>query len=145
MVYSVLPRKGGVNMEKPTIEITLPKSKAKVVLYQYLSHGQFSELQRSLLSNVSVDVSKLTNDENKNKEVINDAMKSIPATVSFDEYELLQRFLIKEILLEDGTVIPGEKSNKFVYDLPIADGQFLQGKLEKIQEESSLSVEDKKK
>src|SRR5882672_3016462 len=116
-------------MERPTLELLLPQSKAKVVLYKYLSNGQFNDIQKSLLSNVKINMSDLSDDDAKNAEVLKKSMNDIPANLAFNQGELLQKFIIKEIYNEDGTIVLTESIVQFVYDLPISDGQLLQAEL----------------
>jgi len=132
-------------MERPTLELLLPQSKAKVVLYKYLSNGQFNDIQKSLLSNVKINMSDLSDDDAKNAEVLKKSMNDIPANLAFNQGELLQKFIIKEIYNEDGTIVLTESIVQFVYDLPISDGQLLQAELTRIEKESNLSAQAKKK
>jgi hypothetical protein len=127
-------------MDRPTVELLLPETKAKVTLYQFVSNGQFKEIQAMFVSGVNVDLSS-AGDEDKN--VLAEGMKSVPASIAFDQQKLLAKFLIKQINLEDGT--PVENMEQFVYDLSIADGQVLDEKINEIQESSNLSMKAKKK
>lgn len=134
-------------MERPTIELVLPESKAKVVLFKYLSNGQFNDIQKALLTNVKINVSELGDDEGKNSEILKESMKDISAETMFSQGDFLQKFLIKEVVFEDGTILTQEGAglSEFVYNLTISDGQLLNGELSRIEKESNLSAQAKKK
>lgn len=142
-MFPTLLLNGGDYMDRPTIDLLLPESKATVTLYQYVSHGQYKELQRQLIKGTKIDLSKLGDDKEKNAEILKDAVKDIDTEIALDQEMLLQKYLIKEVHLEDGAIVPDPIL--FVFNLTIADGNVLQAKLSEIEESSNLSAQGKKK
>lgn len=126
-------------MDKPTIELILPDSTAKVVLYQYISSGQFKELQKVFMKNIKLDMSKETDSE----DFVKESMKDIPAEIMLDQEEILHNFLIKEVFDKEGNAIQDIKG--FVFDLTINDGQVLSNKLLEIEKNSNHTEISKKK
>lgn len=119
-------------MERKTIELILPESKAKVVLYEFLTGGDFRAIQKKLLgsTNISLQDVKAPND--------------ISGAALMDADDFTAKILIKSIAIGDG---PEEVTDvdKFVYNLSIIDSNTLFEKVREISNASNLSSEAKKK
>ena len=131
-------------MERPTIELLLPISGARVVLYQYMTTGQFRDLQKALVKDVQFDLSKLDpNEKDQEKTAKSVEIKSISPVIGYEQEEMVLKFLVKEIIAKEGNTITDITA--FVYDLPRSDGDLLYKKINELENKSSLSEEAKKK
>ena len=131
-------------MERPTIELLLPISGARVVLYQYMTTGQFRDLQKALVKDVQFDLSKLDpNEKDQEKTAKSVEIKSISPVIGYEQEEMVLKFLVKEIIAKEGNTITDITA--FVYDLPRSDGDLLYKKINELENQSSLSEEAKKK
>jgi len=120
-------------MERATTEITLPESKAKVVLYSYLTGGEFRDIQRRLADKVAIQV-----EDGKVRE-----LQGMQASMMIDEADFTVDFLVKEIFTADGAKVEDVKT--FIYNLSIDDNKFIFDKAGEISAASTLSKEAKKK
>lgn len=129
---------------RPVTEIVLPESQAKVVLYQYLTGGQYRDIQKGLFKNTSIDASGLGVNKEERAEVLSkELLKNVPAAILFEQSELTLQFLIKEIHDQQGTKIDDHKA--FVYNLTQKDSDFLYSKADELEQASRLGDEVKKK
>jgi len=113
---------------RPTVEVLLPISKAKVELYASLRHGDFIKLKKLLASAMIVEAKKPEADAVDQKMDVQ--IKGVNTDVAFDEEDMLVQVLTKAIYLEDGTQVSDIRS--FVYNLEIEDGQILYAKAKEI-------------
>lgn len=121
-------------MEKTSIDILLPLSKATVTLFEYLSTGEIRQIQKEILKDQKVN---LNNDNN------NIDLDAINLTSILDQQDQALKYLLKEIRTEDGKIV--EDPHKFIYDLKNDDGQLVYSKVTEILSGSKLTSEDKKK
>ena len=100
--------------EVPLSELELPKTGAKVVLYEYLTIGQSRELQRILMAKGSfnVETSKMDN---------------LSTEAILDVQDKAAEFLVKEVKTKAGETIPF--SQDWLYNLPIEDGNLIYNKI----------------
>lgn len=121
--------------ERPITEIKLPDCEATVYAYSFMRHGDFRQIRRALLESIKVHVEK--------DELVAD---NVDATISYDQQDLVAKFLVKEIVTKEGIKIDTpETMVGFIYDISIRDGEYLTNKLNDIYKESQLSQEAKKK
>lgn len=121
-------------MERQTINLILPESKAKVILYTYISNGQFRQIQKELFKDI-----KAPSDPAEIKKVL----ANMSASRGFDQQDIALRFLIKEAFYKDGKKV--ENIDEFLFDLRVTDGNILYDKVREALEESNLKPELKKK
>lgn len=129
-------------MDRQTIEITLPDSQARVTLYAFFTHGDFRAIQRKLFAEVKVDLSGVSKDVS-GEDLVRDNLKNIPGSIALDEEELTTKLLVKAVTDKEGQ--PVTNLDEFLYNMSIADGNFLQAEVGKISSKSTLSDEAKKK
>lgn len=122
-------------MDRPTTEITLPDSKIRVVLYEYLTYGQSRQIKKTAMDSMRIKVNKDTQDFD---------IQDISAGFQLTAEDQTVSFLIKEMFNAANepmtnilTVINDELSQ--------TDGDFLYAKVNELSMTSSLSEEDKKK
>ena len=118
---------------RETKEVLLPVSKAKVVVYTYLTFGEIRQINRVPTSHASVTF----NEDNK------PTVSAIPGTVGEEMQDLTFSFLVKEITDSEGKAVEDKKS--FINNLRQEDGEFLLQVLDEVSQGSSLSAEGKKK
>ena len=123
-------------MERPTKDIILPDSHAKITLYESLVSGDFKKLQRKILENVKIDL----NSENVD---IPSELKDIPATVALDNQEFTLKLLVKQVSDAEGNIISDLET--FLYNLSIPDSNYLEAQITEVSKASQLTPEDKKK
>lgn len=121
-------------MERPTTELTLPESKAKIVIYSFLTGGDFRKIQRQLLKDLKITEKQVQS---------GNFFEDISASVGLDQQDLVLEFLIKEATDSSGKKV--ENIKEFVYNLSIPDSNFLYQTSSKITAGSNLSKELKKK
>jgi hypothetical protein len=126
-------------MERKTIEVILPESGAKVLLFAYLVNGDYKLIQKKLSSTVKMRLG----DDGKPLPGEADKMREIPMSLMLEEAEATQRVLVKEIVLSDGS--PVMNVDEFIYNLSIADAKILDEKTDEISKASTLSSDAKKK
>lgn len=119
--------------ERETTETILPESKARVELYTYITHGQYKLLQKVLLKGMKIDPNAGENQK----------VQNISADTWFDQKDMAAEFLVKSIHQEDESLVDNIK--QFIFDLSIVDGEFLDNKVEEIDNQSNLAAESKKK
>lgn len=131
-------------MDRLTIELVLPESGAKIILYQHLTGGQYRDIQKGLFKDIKVNVSNVKGDkEEAGKAISKELLKEIPASLLFEQSELTLLFLIKEIFDKDNLKVEDVKS--FVYNLSQKDSDTLYNKVDELEASSTLSEEVKKK
>lgn len=121
-------------MERPTTELILPVSKAKVVLFTYLTNGEYKNLQRELFKSIQID---------PNVPMEEQKVEKLSATLALDQTEFATKYLVKEIFNEDGTKV--ENVDDFIFNLRIEDGNVLSDKVRELDDSSRLSEKAKKK
>lgn len=119
-------------MERETTEIILPRSGAKVVLYNWLSNGQYTEIQKKTLEAVKMNFTDLENPK----------IEEFSSQFAIDANAMTIQFLIKEVFLKTGEKV--EDVAKFVYDISKSDGDVLREKVQELSQSSTLSDEQKK-
>lgn len=124
-------------MERTQVEIVLPDSKARVVLFSNLTNGQFRELQRMILHKTVV---KLSDGEDAVKSMMD---SGVSGDLFIEQQDYLVRSLINEIYDDGGTKIDNVEA--FIYELSIKDGQELYNKVSELTTDSTLDKETKKK
>lgn len=117
-------------MNRQTIDIELPDSRARVSLYEYLTNGESRSIKRIALSSFRYEVKG------------GESVQNFPAEVTLDMQDKALSFLIKEIYIGD---IKIEDVSSFVNDLTENDGRILYDKVDEITKASTLSPEQKKK
>jgi hypothetical protein len=102
---------------RDTIELLLPESGAKVILYSHLVSGDFKLIQKALADRIHVKI----DNQGKPLEGEIEKMKEIPMSVMLDEANETTNVLVKEAFLADGTKVVD--ISEFVYNLSINDGK----------------------
>lgn len=120
-------------MERPTIEVVLPESKAKVVMFTFLRNGDFRKIQRRLFEGVTIDLKSGSEPE----------LNKLQGSTALDHQEMVLSLLISEAFLQDGSRV--DSLDQFVYDLSIEDANILYAKADELSNSSKLSAEAKKK
>ncbi len=118
-------------MERATIELTLPKSGAKVTLYEYLTTGDYRKIRKLMMSAMKVSM-------DQSKPEISD----ISAGVMSDVEDEALKCLICKAVTADGT--PVNDLVAFVYDLPKEDGDLLYQRANVIKDLSDMTDDQKK-
>lgn len=118
--------------DRPTVEVILPRTGARVVLYEFLLNREMREVKKKLLSQAKVTVSE-------NKEV---KMDDFDPSITVDMQDMTIKLLIKEAYL-DGVQV--EDVVAFVDNLPSDDGDVLYSQADEITRGSKLTQEKKKK
>jgi hypothetical protein len=121
-------------MDRPTVDVTLNHSQARVVLYTYLRNGDFRTIQKRLASDIKYSPKK-DDEDIKTPE--------ISASLVFEEQDITLELLVKEVFDKDGNQVTNIKD--FLYDLRIEDGNQLYDEVNRITKDSSMTPEDKKK
>lgn len=124
-------------MERKTIELILPESKARVTLYELLVSGDFRAIQSKILESVDIDFKGINKKEDLKMPT------NIPASAIIDSENFTVRLCIKSVVNFDNT-IPSD-INEFVYNLSSEDNNILFEKVREISNASKLSSEAKKK
>ena len=117
---------------RQTIDLVLPESEAKVVLYDKFTHGDSIRVQKLILEHVKLDPAKGEKHE----------IGEIPGGVAIEMNELSIKLLIKEATLE-GVLVTD--IDQFIYDLSQEHGSLLTEKVSEISSSSQLTPEIKKK
>lgn len=123
-------------MDRSTVTITLPKSKAIVCLYEYLTNGDFRQIQSKMLESVKINI-KEAQDNPQN------TISEIPANVAIVNQDTVVKLLIKNITDAEGNVVTDP--DQFIYNLTIEDGRELYRVTEEISQKSQLDETSKKK
>lgn len=123
-------------MDRSTLTITLPKSKATVCLYEYLTNGDFRQIQSKMLESVKINI-KEAQDNPQN------TMSEIPANIAIVNQDTVTKLLIKSITDAEGNVVTD--LDQFIYNLTIEDGRELYRVTEEISQKSQLDETSKKK
>ena len=118
---------------RPAIEFVLPRTQARVFLYEYLENQEAREIKKLLLSQANVDL----------KDVKNPEVTGFNTAVTLDMQDLTLKKLIKEIYRADGTKV--EDIDEFIKKLRSDDADALYSKVDEITTGSSLSADGKKK
>lgn len=118
-------------MDRSTIEVVLPQSGAKVVMYEYMTTGDKRKIRRSMMAGMKVSV-----------EGSKTSVGDISGEVMADMEEVALSCLIKEIISKDGVAVTDVQG--FVYGLPSSDGDMLYEKVNEINAGSELSGSEKK-
>lgn len=122
--------------ERPTVDVILPISHAKVTLYTFLRNGDFRLIQRRLADTIKFKVQRP-----------NDGEKPVTPELSGGAAILEQDFtlelLTKEVIDANGNKV--ENISSFYYNLQISDGEALYVKVNELTTDSTLSSERKKK
>lgn len=116
--------------ERQTIELVLPKSGARVILFAYLRNGDFRQIQRKIADQIKIDPA-------------NPSKPDIKASLAYDEQEFGLELLTKEVFNKAGEKI--ENTKDFYYDLDMSDGEILYAKINEITQGSTLDDESRKK
>lgn len=120
-------------MQRPTITITLPKSKSVVTIYEFLTTKENRDIQKRVLSSMKVSF-----------DAANDAkIQDLSADATFELQEIALGYLIVSIIDESGVVATDIRA--YVGELPASDGDVLYAKLNEVTTKSSLDSEGKKK
>lgn len=120
-------------MERKTIEVILPDSKAKVYLYEQFTHGDYMQIQRKIVEGMKIDPNKA---EGQN-------ISEIDAAVAIDMNQMALKLLVKQIILEEGEVV--NDTDSFIYNCTVKDGALLTEKATAAYQGSQLSSDSKKK
>lgn len=120
--------------QRPTIEIVLPITQAKVILYQYLRVKDNREIKKTILGATKIEL-----DENGKPKEGQEFSGSLGIELQALTYELI----VKEAYTKDGTKI--ESIKEFIEELPESDGDVLFAKADELTKKSELSKEAKKK
>lgn len=119
-------------MERTTKEITLPESKAIVVLYSFLTGGDKRAIKKKMFGAMT-----MTFEGEKTK--VND----MTGDVIIDQEEFALSLLI--ISIKEANETPVTDIKTFIYNLSEKDSDFLYDTVNEVTKDSSLSAEDKKK
>lgn len=122
-----------MNNDRPTVELVLPDSGAKFVLYSYLRHGD----SRKLLAAITDEVEVSTDTENKDVKV-----GKIMGSVAIKQEDYALELMTKEAFDKDGNKI--ENISDFIYNLTQKDGDTLIKKVNELTTNSALSDKQKK-
>jgi len=125
-------------MERPTIEITLPDSGARVVLNKNLTNGEYRQIQKGLVKHIKINPNQVDPD----KEGSGIDIGEIPAELAFEQQDLALKYLVKEVWIGENQITDVDK---FVFDLSLEDGEVLYNKINELDASSKLSKEAKKK
>ena len=120
-------------MQRPTITITLPKSKSVVTIYEFLTTKENRDIQKRVLASM-----KVTFDAASEAKI-----QDLSADATFELQELALSYLIVSIVDAEGVTAPDVKA--YVDELPASDGDILYAKLNEVTTKSSLDAEGKKK
>lgn len=123
--------------ERSTIEVILPDSKDKVILYSFLTNGDFRAIQKILLSDVVMGSDELNENAGKSLKL------KLTGSKALDYQEKALRYLVKSVTLADGTDVTD--IDAYLYYLTIDDGNFLYTKANELTAVSKLSDDAKKK
>lgn len=118
-------------MDRSTIELVLPQSGAKVVMYEYMTTGDKRKIKRLALGATSVNVS---GGETQ--------MGTITGEVLADIEDVALKALIKQITTKDGTDVTDITT--FIEELPSQDGDILYEKADEANRQSQVSLTEKK-
>lgn len=121
--------------QRPTIMITLPRTKAKVTLYEYLTVRDNREIKKTLLKDMQIEVDS----EGKQKQETHSFSGALGVDMQAETYA----HLVKEIVTESGEVVSDIRA--FIDDLPSEDGDVLFAEADRLTDDSNLSPERKKK
>lgn len=125
-------------MDRQTEELLLPNCGAKVVLYSYLTHGDFKQIQRKISQGVKYHVNPNAEEEKDRIQV-----DEIDAQAAFDTNDFKSSLLIKEILDSEGKKVTNQ--DDFIYNLSLSDGKLLEQTIDEIYQRSELTEEQVKK
>ena len=117
-------------MERQTIELILPESNAKVILYEFLTGGDFRAIQKKLLESTSINIKDVK------------APKDISGAAIMEADDFTARLAVKSITDSDKPISDIET---FMYNLSIKDSSVLFEQVRKISTASNLSIAAKKK
>lgn len=129
---------GEFNMDRPTDELVLPNSQAKLVFYQKLQLFESRQVQKKLLEYMKI---KVTDDAEEMEKAIKDL--TLPASAMLELQEVALGFLLKEIYAQDGTKVTNHR--EFLNGLDETDADALFAKIDQLTNKSNLSPEAKKK
>lgn len=117
-----------------TITLVLPFTKAEVTVKGYLTTGQSRELQKVLLSKGILGENGVD-------------VKNVSPEAALDMQDKAAELLIKSVKNPNGetTDFSGTDVQAWLYDLPVADGNFLYEEINKIISATNLTEEAKKK
>lgn len=119
---------------RPTEEIVLPDSQARVILYSFLTFGEKRKVKR-----LAYDAIKGTFDKEK-KDI---ELKDFSAAFQIDAEDLALSLLTKQIFNKDGQEVTNKK--EFFDTLSDPDGDALYNKVNALTSISDLTPEAKKK
>jgi hypothetical protein len=119
-------------MERPTKEITLPASKARIVLYTYFTIGDRRKISRATLSGMQMTLDPSNPQTNQ----------TISGESIIDAEEIAFSCIIKEAWSNGEKV---ENLAEFIENLPDADGIILKDQVNELDKASGLSADQKKK
>lgn len=124
---------------RETLEITLPKSKARVVLYTYLTFGERRKIKRVAYDAMSL---KVKNIDHANKKADID-LSDVHGGFQLDAEDLTVETIVKEVYNSANERVTNIK--QFISDLQQEDGDILYNKVEELTKNSGLSDEERKK
>lgn len=117
---------------RPTQEITLPLSGAKVTLYEYLTNGQNRIIKKIAMSAIKIKVEK-----GKDPDI-----QQMDTSFKIDMEDQALRFLVKEIF-HSGVIVADVAG--FIDNLRAKDADFLYAKINELTDNSDLLEDSKKK
>jgi len=124
-----------MDYDRPTEDLKLEESGAVVTLYANMTTGDYRKIQRTVMAEmkVKIDPEKPTKPE----------IQDMSGAVTMDQEEAVLDCLLVKIIDKEGNSI--ENTKKFVYNLPMSDGDALYNKINEISSKSSMGAERKKK
>lgn len=138
-------------MDRPTKEIILPKSGAKVTLFSYLVNGDYEKMEELAAGFIKLDfaeINKAETDEEKDKlrkEQVRRLMQDNEFQIRKSGEKLILRLSIKSIELKDGeTWEPVADIEAFLYNLQRPDYLLIEEEVNKIDADSTMTEEQKK-
>lgn len=121
-------------MDRPTIEVTLPISGSRVVLYQYLTTTESRAMRRASLAAMKMKV--------KTDGTAPD-ISEMSGEFTMELEEMALKALVKEIYDDKGALVSDVIA--YIGSLRDVDGDFLYKKINELSQSSNMSPEVKKK
>lgn len=130
-------------MERPTTEIILPETKARVIFYCYLNTFGAREIKKMLLSTIEIDLKDVKVDGSGKADLESMNLSALSGSLAIDMQNEALKHLVKEVITSDGQTVSDPIA--FINDLPEEDGDVVFDKVDQLSKKSRLSETDKKK
>lgn len=124
-----------MDFDRPTEDLKLEESGAVITLYSNITTGDFRKIQRTIITEMKVRIDPSNPTESK--------IQDISGAVAMDEEDVVLECLLVKIVDKEGNNV--ENMKKFIYDLPVNDGNALYDRINAVSAKSSMEKSRKKK